>query len=44
MDTELRIRVTKTQKQDLEKKAKDLNISLSAYVRLVLTSKSFTND
>ena len=44
METELRIRVSKIQKEELEKKAKELNISLSAYVRLILTTKIFNND
>lgn len=37
MEQEIRIRVTEEFKEKLHKKAKELNISLSAYVRLVLT-------
>jgi predicted HicB family RNase H-like nuclease len=37
METDLRIRVSKELKKELEKKAKELNISLSAYVRMKLS-------
>ena len=37
METELRIRISKEQKKKLEQKAKELNISLSAYVRMTLS-------
>ena len=37
MEEELRIRVTKELKEKLEQKAKKLNISLSAYVRMKLS-------
>lgn len=38
MEEELRIRVSKELKEKLEQKAKELNISLSAYVRMKLSS------
>ena len=37
MEKELRIRVSSKLKAELEKKAKELNISLSAYVRMKLS-------
>ena len=37
MKEELRIRVSKELKEKLEQKAKELNISLSAYVRMKLS-------
>lgn len=37
MEEEIRIRVTKELKEKLEQKAKDLNISLSAYIRMTLS-------
>jgi predicted HicB family RNase H-like nuclease len=37
METDLRIRVSKELKEKLEKKAKELNISLSAYIRMKLS-------
>lgn len=42
METELRIRISKEQKLKLEKKARELNISLSAYVRMKLSD--ITNE
>ena len=42
METELRIRISKEQKLKLEKKARELNISLSAYVRMKLSD--MTNE
>ena len=38
MEEELRIRVSEELKEKLEQKAKELNISLSAYVRMKLSS------
>ena len=38
METELRIRISQVQKEKLEQKAKELNISLSAYVRMKLSN------
>ena len=37
MEEELRIRVSKELKKKIEQKAKELNISLSAYVRMKLS-------
>lgn len=37
MEEELRIRVSKELKEKLEQKAKELTISLSAYVRMKLS-------
>lgn len=37
MEKELRIRVSKELKEKLEKEAKNLNISLSAYIRMKLS-------
>ena len=37
MEEELRIRVSKELKDKLEKQAKELNISVSAYVRMKLS-------
>ena len=37
MEEELRTRVSKELKEKLEQKAKELNISLSAYVRMKLS-------
>jgi len=37
MEEELRIRVSKELKEKLERKAKDLNISVSSYVRMKLS-------
>lgn len=37
MEKELRIRISSELKTDLEEKAKELNISLSAYVRMKLS-------
>ena len=37
MEEELRIRVSKELKEKLEQRAKGLNISLSAYVRMKLS-------
>lgn len=37
MEEEIRVRVSKEFKEQLEAKAKELNISLSAYVRLKLS-------
>ena len=39
MEEELRIRVSKKLKEKLEQKAKELNISLSAYVRMKLSNE-----
>ena len=39
MEEEIRVRVSKEFKEQLEAKAKELNISLSAYVRLKLSEK-----
>jgi predicted HicB family RNase H-like nuclease len=38
MEEELRIRISSKLKKELEVKAKELNISLSAYVRMKLSS------
>ena len=38
MEEELRIRVSKKLKEKIEQKAKELNISVSAYVRMKLSS------
>ena len=38
MEEELRIRISSKLKKELEAKAKELNISLSAYVRMKLSS------
>lgn len=38
MEEELRIRVSKELKDKLEKQAKELNISVSAYVRMKLSN------
>ena len=37
MEEELRIRISSKLKKELESKAKELNISLSAYVRMKLS-------
>lgn len=37
MDSELRIRVSKELKDNLEKEAKNLNITLSSYIRMKLS-------
>jgi hypothetical protein len=37
MEEELRIRVSKELKEKIEQKAKDLNISVSSYVRMKLS-------
>lgn len=37
MEEELRIRVSKELKEKIEQKAKELNISVSAYVRMNLS-------
>ena len=37
MEEELRIRVSKKLKEKVEQKAKELNISVSAYVRMKLS-------
>jgi len=37
MNTEIRIRISKEQKEKLEQEAKKLNISLSAYIRMKLS-------
>ena len=37
MEEELRIRVSKELKKKIEQKAKELNISVSAYVRMKLS-------
>ena len=37
MEKELRIRVSKQLKEKIEQKAKELNISVSAYVRMKLS-------
>jgi antitoxin component of RelBE/YafQ-DinJ toxin-antitoxin module len=37
MEEELRIRVSKKLKEKIEQKAKELNISVSAYVRMKLS-------
>ena len=37
MEEELRIRVSKKFKEKIEQKAKELNISVSAYVRMKLS-------
>lgn len=37
MEEELRIRVSKELKEKIEQKAKDLNISVSAFVRMKLS-------
>lgn len=37
MEKELRIRVSKELKEKLEQEAKNLNISLSAYIRMKLS-------
>ena len=39
MEEEIRIRVSKELKEKLEQKAKELNISLSAYVRMKLSNE-----
>lgn len=39
MEKELRIRVSGEMKEKLEGKAKDLNISLSAYIRMILSKE-----
>lgn len=39
MEKELRIRISKELKQQLKEDANKLNISLSAYVRMVLTKR-----
>lgn len=38
MEKELRIRLSSELKRKLEKQAKSLNLSLSSYVRLILTT------
>lgn len=37
MEEEIRVRVSKEFKEEVEEKAKSLNISLSAYVRMKLS-------
>lgn len=37
MDTRLTLKIPTELKQEVQEKAKDLNLSLSAYVRLILT-------
>lgn len=37
MESEIRIRISKEQKEKLEQEAKKLNISLSAYIRMKLS-------
>ena len=41
MEEELRIRISSKLKKELEAKAKELNISLSAYVRMKLSSNDY---
>lgn len=40
MDTKIIVKVPNDLKSDVQKKAKALNLSLSAYVRLVLTQST----
>ena len=39
MEEELRIRVSKKLKEKIEQKAKELNVSVSAYVRMKLSEQ-----
>ena len=44
MSEELRVRVSKEFKQELEKQAKELNLGLSAYVRYILSKNLKDNQ